>query len=480
MFDAIKNIGKYSEGTITELAQRLFEDVDLGMLQEVIRKTEVRFNFVLTDVSFDEFLIRIAVILQRMATGHLQEEWEQSEERKEYFVAVYLREIIEEMMEIEIPDSELASLTESLRGLRYQVPLIKETEKTALEKREPEMFGFMIQVLQDIDSKYRLNLEEDEEFLCSLFPHLECMIHRMRSEMYFENPFLASVKKEMFYEYEIASYLVSRFNFKYGIEVTEDEISYITFHIGTSIERTAESREKKTTVTLVCMSGVGSSQFLALKLQRVLPNLKVKRIISGNEAQNLKKEEQDLVISTVPLNLEEISVVQVSLVLSSEDIERIQNGMQARTDETEEKKYVYLRSFLKEEISILRCDLTSREEVIEVLGRRMVREGYVDGEYVESVLERERISDTCVGSMIAIPHAFRGHIRKAGIGLLTLRKPVILGRENVQIVFMLSLDVNIGVDFQRIFKAVFNLTQNYKDVEKILKAESLTKLRLED
>ena len=412
--------------------------------------------------------------------GNIQEDTEQKDERKERFVAIYLREVIEDIMEIQVPDSELAILTRSLRGLRYQVPLIKETEKSALEKREPEMFGYMMEVLREIDAKYLLELEDDEEFLCSLFPHLECMIHRMKSEMYFENPILESVKREMFYEYEIASYLVSKFNTKYGIEATEDEIGYITFHIGTSIERTAGNKAKKTVVTLVCMSGVGSSQFMAVKLQRVLPDLKIKRIISSNQTRDLKKEDQDLVISTVPLTLEDIDVVQVSLVLNEEDIQKIQNYVESRRSEKEEKSdYTYLKRFLWEDISILQCDLNSREEVIEVLGKRMIREGYVDEGYVESVFEREKLSDTCVGSLVAIPHAFQGHIRKPGIGLLTLRKPIPWGKETAQIVFMLSLDANVGADFQKIFKAVFNLTKNYKDVEKILKAENLTKLKRE-
>ena len=480
LFEIMKNITKYSEGTVVETVQDLFEDVDLAKLQEVIRKTEVRFNFVLADVSLDEFLIKVAVILQRILKGNIQEETEQKDERKERFVAIYLREVIEDIMEIQVPDSELASLTRSLRGLRYQVPLIKETEKSALEKREPEMFGYMMEVLREIDAKYLLELEDDEEFLCSLFPHLECMIHRMKSEMYFENPILESVKREMFYEYEIASYLVSKFNTKYGIEATEDEIGYITFHIGTSIERTAGNKAKKTVVTLVCMSGVGSSQFMAVKLQRVLPDLKIKRIISSNQTGDLKKEDQDLVISTVPLTLEGIDVVQVSLVLNEGDIQKIQNYVESRRSVKEEKSdYSYLKRFLWEDISILQCDLNSREEVIEVLGKRMIREGYVDEGYVESVFEREKLSDTCVGSLVAIPHAFQGHIRKPGIGLLTLRKPIPWGKENAQIVFMLSLDANVGADFQKIFKAVFNLTKNYKDVEKILKAESLTKLKRE-
>ena len=59
----------------------------------------------------------------------------------------------------------------------------------------------------------------------------------MTSKMYTYNPILDAIKKELFYEYEIASFFMSKFTVKYGFNPTEDEIGFITFHIGTSIER---------------------------------------------------------------------------------------------------------------------------------------------------------------------------------------------------------------------------------------------------
>lgn len=49
------------------------------------------------------------------------------------------------------------------------------------------------------------------------------------------------------------------------IEVTEEEIGYIAFHIGASIERSRQRKRQNYRVTVVCMTGVGTSQFMFSK-----------------------------------------------------------------------------------------------------------------------------------------------------------------------------------------------------------------------
>ena len=296
--------------------------------------------------------------------------------------------------------------------------------------------------------------------------------------MYLENPILDSVKKEMFYEYEIASYLISKFGQKYGLETTEDEIGYVSFHIGAAIERARQKMKRNLSVTIICMTGIGTSQFVSMKLKRLFPEIEIKQIISGNQADNLEPEAQDFVISTVPIYKEGIEVLHVSSVLSETDIQRIRKYIQKKTSHLQEEntEYFYLKKFLNSSISIMNCDLKSKEEAIKLLGGRMISEGYVDEGYIQSVFEREELSETSVGSLVAIPHAFEGHIRKQGIGFMTLQKPIIWGSERVQIVFMLALDAKVENNFQRIFSDVLDLTRNIKDVEQVLRAKKFSEI----
>lgn len=483
LVDALKKAAGRPGNAALEKIQPLFEHVDLGSLREIVKGTEKRFHFVLTDISFDEFLLQLAVMLQRIQISCLIEnegDISSNVERKEWFVSQFLKEQIAEYLQIEMPKEEVSYLITCLQGMRFLIPMRKENDKVKLRSRAPEMFDFMMDILRQLDEKYHLDLEDDDELACAMFDHLECMVHRIQSKMYLANPILESVKKEMFYEYEIASYLIAKFNSRYGIEATEDEIGYITFHIGASIERMAQKNKRNLSATIVCMTGVGTAQFISMKLKRVFPNLEIKRIVSGNMAEGLTKEDQDFVISTIPLYLDGIDVIQVLPVLNEEDIRRVQKYIHKKENRQDEERcvYSYLKGFLHEEISILNCDLKSKEEVIELLGGRMCREGYVDEGYVASIFEREKLSDTSIGSLIAIPHAFEGHIRKQGIGLLTLQRPITWGNEKVQIVFMLALNANVDNHFQGIFGEILDLTRNLKDTEQVLKARKFHEIEI--
>ena len=137
-----------------------------------------------------------------------------------------------------------------------------------------------------------------------------------------------------------------------------------------------------------------------------------------------------------------------------------------------------MKGLIHEEITVLSCDLKSKEEVIELLGGRMCREGYADEGYVGSVFDRESISDTSVGNSVAIPHAFGGHILKQGIGLMTLQKPIAWGEEKVQLIFMLALNPNGEINVQDIFGELLDLTKDYKSIENILKARKYSEIEI--
>lgn len=482
--DALKRTfrknGRMSKGRL----QMVFEHVDLSQVKECIQRTEERFRYVLTDVSFDEFLIQLAVMGERLLSNCPMEETEhppKEEEQRIELVIQYLQNLMEKFLDVEIPDSEKNYLKICMQGLRYHVPMIREQERSKIRERSPEMFDYMIELLHKVDERYLLELAGDDELAYSMFEHLECMVYRIRSKMFAANPILDSIKREMFFEYDIASYVASGFSRKYKIEVTEEEIGYLAFHIGASIERSRQKKKQNYQVTVVCMTGIGTSQFISMKLKRLFPEIEIVQILSGKQVRTLRTEMQDFVISTVPLelNMDEIQVIYISSVLNERDVIKIQEHIQQKRG-IRDGKAIYcphLKKYFHKEITILGCDLKSREEAIELLGRRMQREGYADEDYTASVLDREKFSETAVGGLIAIPHAFGDHIKKQGIGFMTFQKPVAWGSEKVQVVLMLALEANEENEFQEIFEEVLELTGNPKLVEQMLKTKKFSELQ---
>ena len=211
LLEALKRAGGRQKVTVSNI-QSHFTSVELKDLREIIGQMEGRFQFILTDISVGELMLDLAVMLERLSAGKTMDH-EGSipgrESRRMDFVIGYLKEHLTESFGIEIPDTEDCYLRICLSGLRFHVPMEKEQSLKEKRERNPEMFDYMMDLLMECDRKFYLQLEEDDELINALMDHLECMVLRLHSKMYTYNPILDAIKKELFYEYEIASFFMS-------------------------------------------------------------------------------------------------------------------------------------------------------------------------------------------------------------------------------------------------------------------------------
>ena len=112
------------------------------------------------------------------------------------------------------------------------------------------------------------------------------------------------------------------------------------------------------------------------------------------------------------------------------------------------------------------------------MGRRLIHEKYVKEGFIESVLKREELAPTSIGDKFAVPHAFEGYVLKTGVGLMTLKKPIVWGNEKVQIIMMLSIDIREQEQFREIFSELAAITKNKWAIEQILNAERISDIKI--
>ena len=150
--DVLKKVGGKSGRIENEKIQTLFTKVRLESLKRIIRLAENRFHFVLTDISFDELLIQLAILITRVQMGCVTEPEEKKEQasegRKAWFVSRYILEQIYEQLDVEIPESEITFLMTCLLAVRYQTPMTKEKDREKTRAREPQMFVDIMSLLR--------------------------------------------------------------------------------------------------------------------------------------------------------------------------------------------------------------------------------------------------------------------------------------------------------------------------------------------
>nr|WP_243183350.1 PTS sugar transporter subunit IIA [Anaerosolibacter carboniphilus] len=116
-------------------------------------------------------------------------------------------------------------------------------------------------------------------------------------------------------------------------------------------------------------------------------------------------------------------------------------------------------------------EANAKEEIIAEIGKKMTQVGLIDEGVVASVLDREKISATDIGHMVAIPHSPINGIHKSVIGVAVLDKPILWDKYEVQVVFMICFNLAERKNLQ-IFKYMYNLIEDADLVKSIIKCKS--------
>ena len=80
-----------------------------------------------------------------------------------------------------------------------------------------------------------------------------------------------------------------------------------------------------------------------------------------------------------------------------------------------------MSKILCEENIFLNLESVSKEEAIKMAGRKLFENGYVNENYIDAMLEREKIMTTYLGMGFAIPHGVsdaKKEIKRTGIVIL--------------------------------------------------------------
>lgn len=134
---------------------------------------------------------------------------------------------------------------------------------------------------------------------------------------------------------------------------------------------------------------------------------------------------------------------------------------------------------LEEVMIFVDLEVAQDTEALDILGNAMIRAGYARAAYVDALLERERNFPTGLdiqGIGVAIPHTDACHVKKEGIAVASLKKPVpfyLMGEEDVQIpvslIFMLA--VQRPDSHLKHLQGILDIIQDTKTLERLLQAK---------
>jgi PTS system mannitol-specific IIA component len=133
-------------------------------------------------------------------------------------------------------------------------------------------------------------------------------------------------------------------------------------------------------------------------------------------------------------------------------------------------------SILTKEKVRLNVKVNDKFDAIRLAGQLLVEGGHVPAEYVEKMIEREKVSSTYLGGGLAMPHGTndsKGLIRSTGMSVLVLADEVDFGGEPARLIIGLAA---VGDEHLEVLSSVAVLVSEDEDMQRIIESQTAEEL----
>lgn len=425
--------GMSSENGAVIAEQCGMEEEDFYYIDYAIRKALEKNELDLTETGIKNLTVHLMYAITRMRKGSFIKDisLKDAVSEKEGKVAKELIKDLEEEYKIAFPEAEAAYICVHLLGKkanwgRENIAVSEETE------------NLISQINRKITGILGYNFVKDSELRTMLAIHIESMLSRSEFGIHVPNPVLKEIKGEFPNAYECAVIAADYIKENYGLNISDDELGYLSLHYNLAIDRliqnSADSR-----ILIVCGSGISTAKLIQKKIEK---RFQIARdhitLCSMRELKTKDLSEYDMVISSVkiPFSVEK-KVVYIEDILDDISID------------SDVSDRLLLKNYLSDELVFFHQDFKSRKEIIDFLCRKIKEVCGVGDEFREQVWKRENLSSTDIGNFVAIPHAFSMCTEDTIFSLCTLKKAVKWKQRKVKYIFLISFgkrDMEISHD----------------------------------
>ncbi len=427
-------------------------EADITFFCNEVERIESELGAKFADASRLALVIHLAVAVFRVQSGNpilLNDKQLKALKSTEHFAsAKKLAERVERRFQIEFPVAEAAYITLHLLGAKRSVP-------------EDQFSGdcdyFSLMARQIIQSAERL-LEStivDETLLSGLTTHLIAAYYRVKHGLPIRNPLLNQVKESYSDIHKVSTEACRTLSETHGILFPEEEIAYITMHIGAAIERINRKKVRKTQVAVVCAGGLGTASLLSAQMEARFPHVEVVGMYPAFDLQKHLPSNVDAIVSTVDIGVPNIPCAVVNPVWGFEDIKAIESLLNliptvwdSKSKEQEKTSLPAIK--LKKEAIRFKVKCSDWVDAVRTGGQILVENGFSEKRYIDSMVRQIETHGSYIVFQggVALPHAAPlDGVLRPGMSLVRLSEPIIfpgMEHEPVMTIVCLALTKKIA------------------------------------
>lgn len=415
---------------------REFPTVDLPALRRAVSAAITHSEVEMNEYALSDIVIHLVVTMDRTQTGHVIPESGGPVPPRDPAVeelVITLASTLEHDFGTVLAESEINSL--------YAAAAVRTIGRPSVDDGSlvgSAMLQLVTESMEWVAGHYLLG-PPDRSTLLKLAVHVDNVVARARSGVALSHPLGSAFRNSHPLVHEMALSFAERLEQALGIEVSASEVDYLSLHMG-MLYMTFLNQRDLPTITLVVPRYHGLETALTEQLTEALGGRAVlERTISAMDTTDLEIT-SDLVVTCTPLEGLSLPIVMISPLLSHGDVDRILMAAHSERERlTRQRLMTSLRTLIDASLFLHVTSVDTKQEALAMMCARLQEHGYVDEDFLDDCMDRERRSPTSFGGAFAIPHSMRMDAKATGISVLISDQGIPWGPSSVRVVLLFAL-----------------------------------------
>ena len=420
--------------------------------------------------------LHVSIAVDRVRNGRALEtvHGDPSDERERF--AALVGRLAQEHLGVELGRGDRMQLA-SLLLSRVVAPSSRTVDTPGVDPR----IDVAVRAAIERASREYLVVLDREQFVGRLALHVQSLSYRAREQAWSRNPLTRSLKSSYPMIFEVAVCIADELSTRLSIPIHDDEIAYLAIHVGGELERERD-QEALLTATIVCPGYYELHELLSSSVARALGQVVEVTEVVTRVDPDWRELSTDLVLTTIEPPTPSDDIVRIRPFLTDSDIERVtqaaaqvRRGRRLSRLRAELERYFHAGAFLRGLEAVAdgaggaRTAREVEERVIRDLGALLVERGVIDDDYIESSIERERMSSTAFTDALAVPHALRMTANGTAIAIGIADPSIPWGDGRVQIVALTAFSRTDREAFQAVFNQIVEVLGERDNVQRLVR-----------
>lgn len=456
-----------------ENLERFFSEKDIEICKEAISRLSQKYHHQFSEEYSCLLLVECLVFKKRTEHNNCLTERTSNlindlNHLEVYFFSGELLESIINKSFSEISPYEIEAMAYSLLAYGFSIQSADYIQSIDHQVNE---------LIQKVSNLLSLDLSKDNHLKLMLSNHISKMIFRLRNQIYITNPALEEIKKQYSSLFNVIWIAIRGLSKYYEINISNEELAFIVIHFQLAIEKIV----KPLNIVVICQNGIATSELIMSKLHKIFDSDAKITNINARELDFYDLSNIDLIISTIALPEVTVPVIEVSPILTKDEIESIRsfysehmtdNYTLMRTSLDGRKFNLESLQTLIKKPYLIRETMKSKKECLEKMIKECDSSNRKNKEFKESILERETLGSTSVYTGVALPHCDPRFVEQSELIIMTLDKPINWGKNNVKLIILIAVAENDIPIFKDSLIALYSVIENQELMNELVQLEN--------